>query len=350
MPSTYIVLVNWNGYRDTIECIESLLRLDDGDFAVVVVDNGSQDESVAAITAWAAERSAPLVGPPWQFLPAERRWTPSLRTLAVAESSRSALGDVRITIIDAGVNLGFAGANNVGMRFASRDENARYFWLLNNDTVVAPDALRRLRVQTDRFPEQGIIGSTLLYYDSPDTVQGLGGWIDSRHARAGHIGYGLSANAVPTAVEVDRRLSYVLGASMFVRREVVDRIGGMSEEYFLYFEEADWAKRLPADLRQAVCLEAIVYHKEGGSIGTRSTGRGSDTSLYYFTASMLRYYWKHERRHACLAAGKLLWRGLRHGLTRDFAATRITASAFADVLFGRRRQGVYGSAEFRARG
>ena len=99
-------------------------------------------------------------------------------------------------------------------------------------------------------------------------------------AWADHIGFGLPAAGLPTQGEVEGELSYVMGASMFVRRSVYERTGGMSEAYFLYFEEADWARRLPDGVRQTTCLAARVYHKEGGAIGTssRSTRRPAATA------------------------------------------------------------------------
>jgi hypothetical protein len=342
---TIIVLVNWNGWRDTVECLESLLRLDDDDFAVVIVDNGSADGSLEAITGWAAAPApARPVAPVWDALPDARRHAPSFRRIAPDDM----LGDERVTLVEAGANLGFAAACNLGMRLALARSETRFVWLLNNDTVAAPASLTHLVAHMAAHPDDAIVGATLLYYHAPATVQGLAGWLRPSRALAGHIGFGLGADALPDAREVEAAMAYVMGASMFVRRECIEATGGMSEAYFLYFEEPDWARRLPPGMRQGVCLDAVVWHKEGGSIGTSSLTRPSDTSLYYYARGTLRFYWTHERRYAGLALGRILYDGLRHTAKGDARAVAVTARALLDAATGRRRRGPYGSAEFSA--
>ncbi|MDF0543248.1 glycosyltransferase family 2 protein [Sphingobium sp. H39-3-25] len=350
MATTQIILVNWNGRDHTIECLESLMRLDSGDFDVVIVDNGSADGSIAAIEDWAlAPESAHWKsGPPWPLLPAERAHLPGVRVI-----DRAALGDAspdgtRITIIAANANLGFAGATNLGLAFGARDRDARYFWLLNNDTVVAPDSLTLLVEKAAARPDAGIIGATLLYYHQPDMVQGLGGLMDVKRALASHIGLGLSADALPDEAAVEAQMTYVMGASMFVRRSVYDATGGMSEDYFLYFEEPDWAQRLPRGVHQAVCLAAKVYHKEGGTIGSNSLTRASDTSLYYLIVNSLRFYARYHRASLPLMAARMAKYGFDYGRKGDRQARAVIARAFVDALTGRRRKGPYGSALFRA--
>ncbi|WP_419827838.1 glycosyltransferase family 2 protein [Sphingomonas sp.] len=345
MASTIIVLVNWNGWRDTVECLESLLRLDDEKFAVVIVDNGSADGSADAIAAWAAapapERPDALA---WAALPATRRTAPTFRRIG----PDATLGDERVTLVEAGVNLGFAGACNLGMRLALGRAATRFVWLLNNDTIVRPDALSRLVGHMAAHPDHAIVGATLLYYHAPATVQGLAGWLRPSRALAGHVGFGGAADALPQAARVEAEMAYVMGASMFVRRVCIEATGGMSEEYFLYYEEPDWARRLPAGMRQGVCLDAVVWHKEGGSIGTSSLSRPSDTSLYYYARGTLRFYWKHQRRYAGVALGRILYDGVRYVAKGDGRAAAVTARVLVDAVSGRRRRGPYGSAEFNA--
>jgi GT2 family glycosyltransferase len=254
-----------------------------------------------------------------------------------------------ITVIDACENLGFAKANNVGMEFAVRDPEARHFWILNNDTVVRPDALQILERYAGQHPASGIIGTTLLYYDRPEIVQGYGGWMTPSKALAGHIGYGMQADISPSKEQIEENLAYIMGASMFVSREAFRSTGGMSENYFLYFEEADWARRLPRTLQQSVCVDAVVYHKEGGSIGTSSSSRSSDTSLYYLTVNSLRFYWAFERKFIGIMAARIVWNELRHIKHGDWAAVRVALTAGRDFVLGRRRRGRYGSAEFNAK-
>jgi GT2 family glycosyltransferase len=221
--------------------------------------------------------------------------------------------------------------------------------LLNNDTVAAPDSLDRLVETLARRPDVGIAGATLLYYDRPDVVQGLGGRMDVRRARADHIGFGLPAGELPSEEEVERELAYVMGASMFVRRAVYEQVGGMSERYFLYFEEADWAERLPPGTRQTTCLAARVYHKEGGAIGTSSRARPSDTSLYYLAVNTLRFYARYHVSSLPVAAARLAKQAVDFVRRGDAQAARVIGRAFLDAATGRQRKGPYGRAEFNAK-
>lgn len=348
MATSWIILVNWNGGADTIECLESLLRLDDGNFAVVVVDNGSTDGSRERIAEWAAAPAGDVVGgPPWARLPRARRFAADFVQLAAdAEDAPSA----RITLIAAGSNLGFAGANNLGMRFARRDAHARYLWILNNDTVVAPDSLSIQQRRMEADPSIAMLGARLMFYDRPDRVQGLAGGFHPWRARGYHIGLDLTADALPAPGQVEARMHYVLGASMFVRSDLVERIGGMSEAYFLYFEELDWAHRLPAQSRLAVATDAVVWHKEGGSIGSATRSRPSDTSLYYINAGLLRFYRAHMPSLLPVAVGRVLREATGYFLRRDRGASRAVLRAARDVACGVRRRGSYRSTEFEASG
>lgn len=142
------VLVNWNRPVDTIECLESLFAGDYPNIVVVVCDNGSRDDSLGQIASWARGqvfvhewRQRSPIGVP------ANRVCPLDYLLLTPESSISR--EVwnfpgRLFLIDAQRNLGFAGATNLGMAFALRNAATRYIWILNNDTIVAPNCLSRM--------------------------------------------------------------------------------------------------------------------------------------------------------------------------------------------------------------
>lgn len=347
MATVWIILVNWNGGSDTIECLESLLRLDDGDFRVAIVDNGSTDGSQARIAAWATAAAPPATQtPPWERLPAARTRTASFARIDATAALPAPSAD--ITLIEAGRNLGFAAANNVGMRFAAADPGALYYWLLNPDTVVAPDSLsiQRKRMQADATI--GMLGARLMFYGNPGRVQGLAGGFHRWRARGFHLGLGLTPDALPSDAATEAAMAYVLGASLFVRRALVERIGGMSEAYFLYYEEIDWARRMPTEFRLAVAQDAVVWHKEGGSIGSATRARPSDTSLYYINAGLLRFYRRHDRARLPIALARVLREAIGHAVRRDKEGAVAVLRAAWDVARGVRRVGRYGSPEFNA--
>jgi GT2 family glycosyltransferase len=283
-------------------------------------------------------------GPPWDRLPRERRR--DVRFSWLTANQPLPPPDAGITLIEAGRNLGFAAANNLGMRFAAGDPEARFYWILNNDTVVAPDSLTIQRERMDSDHDIAMLGARLMFYGQPGLVQGLAGGFHLYRARGYHLGLGLAGNSLPSASAIESRIAYVLGASMFVRRTVVDRIGPMSEAYFLYYEEIDWARRVPPSERLAIAPEAVVWHKEGSTIGSSTKHRPSDTSLYYTNASLLRFYWRHHRLLIVIAVARVLWQALRCLLSGDIAAVRPILMALTDVARGKARSGRFGSAEF----
>lgn len=336
---TGVALVNWNGCADTIECLESLLRLDKDDFIAVVVDNGSADGSLAAFQAWAkAPEPQPPSGPAWVTLPQRRLRQPHLFRIG-RHDPWPEVPPGGIVVIEAGDNHGFAGGNNLALARLAGDPRIDSLWLLNNDTVVAPDALRLQRAVMESAPDAALIGACLMFYDRPDRVQGVAGHFSRLSARGGHIGYGQSWNALPPPADIERRMDYVIGASMFLPVPVYRQLGPLNEAYFLYYEELDWAARLKPGQRQTVCLDAIVYHKEGGSAGSRSAGRPSDTSLYYLHASLLRYVGRWHPWFLPFA----LWRVAREAVhflrRRDLRAVQVLAMAVFDSVVGRSRRG-----------
>lgn len=200
-PRVYTIVLNYQRSDDTVRCVSSLRRSTYRNQFLVVVDNGSnahaRDELRAGVGA-----------------------TPLLQS---------------------GKNLGFAGGNNLGIRHAL-DRDADYVWILNPDTVVEPDALERLVQTMARFAEAGIVGSRLLRGDDGTTLLFNGGMIDwSRGGKPVLPDMGKpEKDATATAIAP---IDYATGASMLVRRQLIEEIGVLPERYFLYFEETDFNTR-----------------------------------------------------------------------------------------------------------
>lgn len=332
-----VLIVNWNGYIDTTECLESLLRLSDGDFVVFLIDNGSTDGSLQAIVRWAAiSKGEKPKGDPWIYMPDYRRRPPNVRRITAGDGGPFAPGE--ILLVETGANLGFAGGNNVGLALARRDPNIDYVWLLNNDTVVADDCLTALKKQAHDKPWAAMIGARLMFYNKPKVVQGIAGTFNPWRAQGGHIGMGLHSG-LPGIESIEARMDYVIGASIFLPMSTYDEVGPMEESYFLYFEEPDWAYRLKrggADKRLTVALDAIVYHKEGASIGSSATRRPSDISIYYKSRNTWRFMW---RWHRWLLPLTCWWQAyeIAHYLRHcDWRAVGIVLRAFGDAVMGRR--------------
>jgi len=310
-PRVYIVILNYNGWSDTIECLESVLRLNYTNYQVILVDNASQNSSVENIKLWAKGKlnvwrsnhnslrhlsNPPLVKPVPLI---------EFNHQMEAKSSDIALNNKRmpkstgcdlIILIHSGGNLGFAGGNNVGLRFALKENDFDYVWLLNNDTVVEPSALDKLVERMRGKPSAGICGSTLLFYHNPKLIQAQGGaTFNKLFATSKHIGLGnLFSNRMSKEL-VEKKIAYSSGASMLVSHDFINSVGFMNEDFFLYFEEIDWALRgKKKSFVQLYASDSIVYHKEGGSIGSSSYGaKKSELADYYGLRNRITFTKKH---------------------------------------------------------
>lgn len=282
-PRIYVVVLNWNGWRDTIECLESVFRLEGAAITAVVCDNASDDESVGQIEAWAKGEVGAQRSP---MLPAEPVRKPlAFRRLSRSQAEREPSDGLALVLIDTGGNLGFAGGCNVGIRHALRDPRCSHVWLLNNDSVAAPDALARMLALLSSRPRVGLCGSQVCCYERPAMVQTFGGLLNRWFFTTHSLANGATAGALPEPAKVD----YVPGASMLATRAFLENVGLMSEDYFLYFEEIDWAVRAKGRFELAVCSASVVFHRGGASIGTPGDKgeRGLRSEFYLLRGRLL---------------------------------------------------------------
>ena len=239
-PKVEIVILNWNRYSDTAACLESVFKIRYANYSVVVVDNGSDDDSAARI-----ERSFE-----------------------------------RTRVIRNRENLGYAEGNNVGIRHAL-ENGAVYVWLLNNDTVVDRDALAAMVDLAEKDRGIGSLGSKIYYFDQPEILWFAGATIDWGHGISPHIGrLERDTGQYDRATEVDR----VTGCSMLVRREVFEAVGLFDGKFFLYAEEVDLCVRARAKgYRNFYVPKSVVYHKISVSTGENSV----PIYAYYNTRNFL---------------------------------------------------------------
>jgi GT2 family glycosyltransferase len=292
-PHVYIVILNWNGWRDTIECLDSVFRVKYPDFTVIVCDNDSSDGSMEKIQDWAHGNTLSsatsrdlqvLIDPPCPKPVAYVALTAS------EISSVKPSPDVRLVLIQTGSNLGFAGGNNVGVRYALAQGHCDYVWLLNNDTVIEPGSLTALVLKSKFDPMLGICGSLLRDYAVPHEIQTTGRKYSPWSGRTS--AFRQSAGAPGKAP--DNRGYVVEGASMLVSGRFLEKTGLLEESYFLFFEELDWMKRGSPAFHFGYAPESVVYHKTGASIGS-AIARTSRSALsdFYQTRNRLVFTRRH---------------------------------------------------------
>jgi len=295
----YIILVNYNGWADTIECLESVLKNDYDNYQIIIVDNNSPNNSLDYIKMWAEGKLTPYIHKDNQLRNLSFPYINKPIPYVLYSKEEALNGGIferenKITnfifknntittnypliFIQAFENKGFAAGNNIGMKFALFRNDFEYIWLLNNDTVIEKNSLKSLvdfsiknKVIKNKI---GIVGSKLLFYDAPNIIQGIGGIYNKYLAIGSHIGmFERDLNQYDNKY---LKFDYVIGASMFVTKNFIKNIGLMCEEYFLYFEEMDWAVRAKfKNFKISFCGLSKVYHKEGSSIGKYVPGMRS---------------------------------------------------------------------------
>lgn len=262
------MILNWNGWRDTIACLAALKTCTYQHLSVVVVDNGSTDDSVLRIRAAFPE----------------------------------------VVLFNSGENLGFAGGNNIGIRYAL-SRGAEYVWLLNNDTTPAPDALSALVAKASTDQRIGAVASICYYADAPNVVQA---WAGSRINL--WTGYG----PLSTVPQEDDWFDSLNGTSMLVSRKAIEDVGLLDEGFFLYWEDTEFCLRLrKKGWRIAAAPESRVLHKVNVSTG------GDKLILdRYQTTSCLRLLRIHSPTPAMASLLYLTVRFSRRILLLQFARCR----------------------------
>lgn len=231
--NVYIIVLNWNGKDDTLECVKSLQQINYSDYKIIIVDNGSEDDSVFEI-----KKNFP-----------------------------------EIKIIENKKNLGFAGGNNIGIKYAVENK-ADYILLINNDTTVDSNFLSEL-VQAGEADEKiGALGSKIYFHSEPNRIWFAGGKVNWLKNKGTHLGLDEIDNGQDNKIgEVD----YLTGCCLLVKREVVEKIGDLAEDYFLYYEDTDFSLRTKnAGYKILYVPASKIYHKI-----SRSTKPGSASYIYY---------------------------------------------------------------------
>ena len=224
---TYIIVLNYNAYQDTIDCLESILNLSLKYYKIVFVDNASTDSSVTNIQKWITANFYN-----------------------------------NIKILKSNNNGGYSLGNNLGIRYALKKDDCEYMWILNNDTLIDSDSLRNL-IKSDKNKNTDTIwGSKVLYPDG--RIQSLGCKINNKFM----LTYHNYNNVVDRNIEfkIDK-IDYIHGCSMFFNRSIIEKIGYLSEEYFMFFDDVDFCKRaVDQGIQLNISQKSIVIHREGKAI------------------------------------------------------------------------------------
>lgn len=284
-----IIILNYNGWECTIECLESVFNSNfDSSVNVIVVDNKSSDGSIERIVKWARGEIEVSNS---KFPELMRKIKKQINFNLFEHSNGNFKGDVdrenNLTIISADKNGGYAYGNNIGIKLAlSLFQDLEYIWIINNDVVVTPDALNNLVGAYKN--KAGLIGSTIAYYYNHHLLQGFGCKYNKFMGTIKTIGSGNSTNNINE--DYIYNIDYIIGASLFISKDILSKIGLLCEDYFLYFEELDLCLRAKNKKIDIYCAtRSIIYHKEGATIGSSSdiNSRSLLSDYWYLRSQIL---------------------------------------------------------------
>lgn len=277
--NTCLIVLNWNGWQHSLRCLESLRPvLDDAHMHLIICDNGSSDASWQQLRDWLQRHFA----------------APHLKIYEQVAEPQVSLSDkhtdARVVLLQTGYNRGFAGGMNVGLRYMLQHFDCDDVWLLNNDVEIVPNAVQALQQCSQQQPTWGMIGSSILDAQNRQILQCAGGCryyplltVFRNQAQGLRLDEALK---LPTM-----RLDYAQGAALWLKVEAVRKIGLLNEEYFLFYEELDYAQRLrQAGYAIGWCRQARVYHQGSATIGAHSQNKAKlQQANYYENLSTLKY-------------------------------------------------------------
>lgn len=240
---TYIIILNYNGWKDTIECLNSLSCIQE-DCKIVLIDNKSTDDSIDKLEKWIQNQK---------------------------ELSSN------LIFIKSSENNGYAAGNNIGIKYVESQEDAQFIWILNNDTLIQEDTFKNLINCYKNLENENIalLGSKILNEDL--TIQSVGFTTKQ---------YSQKEIEVLSNVEVE----HISGCSVFFRVKKIKEIGYIPEEYFLYYEETDWMKHIKQKgFKIFTCLSSQLIHKHAKSTG----GIYSPFVIYYMTRNQILFNRKY---------------------------------------------------------
>lgn len=314
-----IIVLNWNGWDDSLACLASLEpSVDQGLARIIVIDNASTDGSALRIRKW---------------LQSESREYFEIAESELAETARGSSMAPPYILVHARRNGGYAAGNNLGIKLALELSDTEYVFVLNNDTTVEPDSVARLVAWAEQDPATGIIGSTL--------IEGRG-----ELRIAGGNNYSLLLTITRPAIAAgesrESNMDYVAGAAQFIRAVALRQVGLLSEDYFLYFEELDLTRRITrAGFKITWCPESIVHHHGGRAAGSRSLATNHKSSLaeYHSNLSCLIFMRKFHPRLLWLAApARFLLKVLHDLICLQPALLIPLVRAYRDYLAGTKRE------------
>lgn len=286
VPKVYIIILNYNGWYDTIECLESVLRNDYTNYQVIVLDNNSPNNSMEYIKAWAdgkinvwVKPDNPLRHLSFSPLPkpipyvcytreeAEKGGISEIEENAIEKGFNGITTNYPLIFIQTGENLGFAGGNNVGIRYALAKDDFDSVILLNNDTVIKKDTISNLVNARMKLNEKAIYGGRIYYYSESNKIWYDGGKFNEWTGSSNNINMGKLKSEIKEDFLI-KEVNFITFCYVLIPKFILKNIGLLDESYFMYVEDLDYSYRVwKAKYKLYNVSNSEVWHKVGASSG-----------------------------------------------------------------------------------
>ena len=265
-PKVAIIMLNWNSWKKTIECLESLYLIDYPSYEIILVDNGSKDGSVGKIMEYAAGKIR--VGS--KFF----QFDTTNKPLNLIKPTSPSRFNKELILIQNKENQGFAEGVNIGLRLIQKHP-PDYVLLLNNDIVVGKRFLIELINSAEASPKIGVAGPTIYYYDNQTTVAFAGENLTL---------WKVKGKEYTTKSINPREVDKIEGSCMLIRKSLLDKIGLLYPKFWAYWEETDLCFRAKkAGFKVVYLPKSEVWHKVASSVG------GENNSLRQYLLNRNRF-------------------------------------------------------------
>lgn len=300
----YIIILNYNGWADTIECLESVLRNDYPNYQVIVVDNNSPNNSMEYFKPWADGKldvwvnpknplrnlSFPPISKPIPYVYYAREEAEKGGNKKQEDELKNKIPEdittkYPLVIIQSGANLGFAGGNNIGIKYALAKNDFDSIILLNNDTVIKKDTILKTYNTKNMIGEHAIYGGRIFYYSNPEKIWFDGGKFNEWTGRSTHLNMGKYQHEFKNDSEI-KEVNFITFCYVLIPKLILNKIGLLDESYFMYVEDLDYSYKVWKNgFKLFNLISAEIWHKVGASSGEKEVSEFS--AYYYYKNSIL---------------------------------------------------------------
>ncbi|MDD3985374.1 MAG: glycosyltransferase family 2 protein [Methanobacterium sp.] len=295
-PRVSVIILNWNGWKDTIECLESLYKINYPNYDVLLVDNASTDDSIVNIRDYCNGQikveskffNYEIENKPIKLLEFTKNDIYNINSEKYFDLIKNS-SNKRLNLIKSHKNYGFAKGNNIGIEYALKCLDPGYILILNNDTVVDPEFLLEMVLTAESDEKIGFVGAKTYFYTRDEVLQAAGGGdVNFKQGIVNEIASNTPDNG---DYDIYIEMDYVGGACLLCKGDVINKIGCLDSNFFMYWEDVNWCLTgLKHGYKSVYSFKSKIWHKYGAS----ST---SDFKIYYLNRNRIYVTKEHAKRN-----------------------------------------------------